>query len=78
MAIQFYIKTYELQEGLKKSLHLITTIHGFGSVRENTWYPAWYLRNPWIGYMVVPILVSLLAFQVYRFIYSTYKKGDQF
>jgi hypothetical protein len=51
---------------LKQSSDLKTTISGNGSVYENTWYPLWYLRNPWIGYIVVPILAAFLAFQGYN------------
>jgi hypothetical protein len=59
---------------LKTSSHLTTTISGLGSVRENTWYPAWYLRNPWIGYIVMPILVSFLLFKGFQLAQSAFDK----
>ena len=58
---------------LAQSLNLTTNIHGSGGVYENTWYPAWYLRNPLIGYIVVPVLVTLLVCKGIQFMRSTKK-----
>lgn len=59
---------------LKQSSDLSATISGNGSVYENTRYPLWYLRNPWIGHIVVTTMAAFLVFQGYKFIQSTFNK----
>lgn len=71
--LDIYIQGNGAVYNLAQASNLTTTIHGAGAVYENTCYPAWYLRNPWIGYIVVPLLVSFLVYKGIKFMRSTKK-----